>query len=105
MARVVTQLRCSSEPAARHTAATEGRPRARATDLAQSAVHFAHIGTFSAIFSEVDCNLGHPGRQHPHRQQGRDTHSRDPTIASFRSHPSGGTSHSLAFSQTIRHCG
>ena len=79
MARVVTELRCSSEPAARHTAATKGRPRARATDLAQSAVHFAHIGTFSAIFSEVDCSLGHPRRQHPHQQQGRATHSRDPT--------------------------
>lgn len=58
MARVVTELRCSSKPTARHTAATEGRPRARATDLAQSAVHFAHIGPFSVIFSEVDCVFG-----------------------------------------------
>ena len=32
-----------------HTGTKEGRPRTRATDLAQSAVHFAQIGLFSAI--------------------------------------------------------
>ena len=41
-----------------HTGTKEGRPRTRATDLAQTAVHFAQIGPFSAIFSEVDCGLG-----------------------------------------------
>ena len=65
-----------------HTGTKEGRPRTRTTDLAQSAVHFAHIGTFSAIFSEVDCSLGHPWRQHPHQQQSRATPSRDPANAS-----------------------
>ena len=41
-----------------HTGTKEGRPRTRATDLAQTAVHFAQIGPFSVIFSEVDCGLG-----------------------------------------------
>ena len=41
-----------------HTGTKEGRPRTRATDLAQTAVHFAQIRPFSVIFSEVDCGLG-----------------------------------------------
>jgi len=41
-----------------HTGMKEGRPRTRATDLAQTAVHFAQIRPFSVIFSEVDCVLG-----------------------------------------------
>lgn len=41
-----------------HTGTEKGRPRTRATDLAQTAVHFAQIGPFSVIFSEVDCGLG-----------------------------------------------
>ena len=41
-----------------HTGTEKGRPRTRATDLAQTAVHFAQIRPFSVIFSEVDCGLG-----------------------------------------------
>ena len=67
-----------------HTGTEKGRPRTRATNLAQTAVHFAQIRPFSVIFSEVDCVLGQktgdntapttkPGHAHATRPRPRQT--------------------------------
>ena len=65
-------LTCASKGAGHHPSGLS------APHLAHSAVHFASIAPFSAIFTEVDCVLGQTPNTAPHR------HTAGPHIATPR---------------------